>query len=188
MIQAVAEQHPHKRIEIWFQDEARFGQQGTLTRLWARRGSRPPAVRQTQYDYLYVLGAACPETGQSVGLLAPELNTKMVNKFFEQFAAEVDPDVHVVMIWDQAGFHRSHELDVPANVTLIELPPYSPELNPMENLWHYLRAHHWSNRRYADYDELRQAACDAWHESCLEPEIVQSVCHTDYIEHGNLKT
>ena len=70
-IQEIGKAHPDQRIEVWFQDEARFGQQGTLTRKWARKGSRPPAVKQTQYDWLYVIGAVCPETGQSVGRALP---------------------------------------------------------------------------------------------------------------------
>jgi transposase len=186
-VEQVAQAHPGKRIEVWFQDEARFGQQGTLTRQWARRGSRPPAVKQTRYDYLYVLAAACPASGQAVGLLAPHLNTQTVNAFFEQFVKEVDPDVHVVMFWDQAGFHTARTLRPPPNVTLIPLPPYSPELNPIENLWHYLRSHHWSNRSYGDYDDLRQAVCEAWQASCLDSQRIQSVCRCEYTQSSDVK-
>ena len=78
------------KCQVWFQDEARFGQQGTLTRQWTIKGVRPTAWRQTQYDYLYVFGAACPQTGQTVGLLAPYLNTDTVNAFFGEFKKEVD--------------------------------------------------------------------------------------------------
>ena len=134
-----------------------------------------------RYDYLYVLGAACPATGQTVGLLAPQLNTTTVNTFFREFEKEVDPNVHVVMFWDQAGFHTANELKVPANLTLIPLPPYSPELNPIENLWHYLRAHHWSNRTYANYDELLDAATAAWRASCLNNELIKTVCNCTYL-------
>ena len=186
-IERIAREHPEQRIEVWFQDEARFGQQGTLTRKWARSGSRPPAVKQTQYDWLYVIGAACPQSGQTVGLLSPSINVQVMSVFFEQFAAEIDPDVHVVMIWDQAGFHCGKNLRLPANVTILPLPPYSPELNPLENLWHYLRSHHWSNREYADYDALRQAACDAWRTTCLDPEIIKTVCNARYLEERELK-
>jgi transposase len=105
-----------------------------------------------------VIGAVCPQSGQSVGLLAPTVNTDILNAFFEPFAAEVDPKVHVVGVWDQAGFHTAGKLKVPENVTLVSLPPYSPELNPVENLWHYFRSHYGSNRAYGDYDDLRQAA------------------------------
>ena len=106
----------------------------------------------------------------------------MMNAFFEQFMAEVSPAVHVVMVWHQAGFHRSKKLKVPENMTIVPLPPYSPELNPVENLWHYLRSHYWANRIYADYDTLRCAAVDAWHKAALNPAIIQSVCRASYAE------
>jgi len=166
---------------VWFQDEARFGQQGTITRVWAKKGSRPGVVRQIKYDWLYVLGAVCPQTGQSVGLLAPYLNTDSVNAFFKEFKKEANTGVHVVMLWDQAGFHMSKKVKVPENVTLIPLPPYSPEPNPIENLWHYLRSHYWSNRSYVDYDELRLAAIDAWQKSVLDADLIKSVCRTEYV-------
>jgi len=150
------------------------------------RGSRPRTLRQTKYEWLYVIGAVCPQTGQSVGLLSPTINTDMMSSFFEQFAAEVSSNIHVVMVWDQAGFHTSKNLKIPANVTIVPLPPYSPELNPVENLWHYLRSHYWSNRIYADYDALRIAACDAWQQVCLEPAMLRSICHCTYIERSYL--
>jgi transposase len=150
------------------------------------RGSRPRALRQTKYEWLYVIGAVCPQTGQSVGLLSPTINTDMMSSFFEQFAAEVSSNIHVVMVWDQAGFHTSKNLKIPDNVTIVPLPPYSPELNPVENLWHYLRSHYWSNRIYADYDALRIAACDAWQQVCLEPAMLRSICHCPYIERSYL--
>ena len=153
--------------------------------MWAKRGSRPRALRQTKYEWLYVLGPVCPATGQSVGLLSPYLNTQIVNVFFEQFTQEVDPDVHVVMVWDQAGFHTSKGLKIPQNMTIISLPAYSPELNPLENLWHYLRSHYWANRTYADYDALRLAAIEAWQEAALDPSIIQSVCRASYTERTN---
>jgi transposase len=181
-LKQIAAAHPGQEIQAWFQDEARFGQQGTLTRVWSRTGGRPTAVKQTRYDWLHVLAAVCPKTGQAVGLLAPELNTDTVNVFFEQFAREVDPNVQVVMVWDQAGWHTSGKLKIPANVTLIELPPKSPELNPVENLWHYLRSHYWANRAYADYDELRESAAQAWQKACLDAELIRSVCAVSYLE------
>jgi transposase len=124
----------------------------------------------------------CPQTGQSVGLLSPSLNTGVVNAFFQQMAQEVDPQTHVVMFWDQAGFHTSKALKCPKNVTLIRLPPYSPELNPIENLWHYLRSHHWSNRAYGGYEDLEDAACEAWQKSCLDSKLMQSVCACPYLK------
>ncbi len=153
--------------------------------MWALRGSRPRALRQTKYEWLYVIGAVCPQTGQSVGLLSPTINTDMMNSFFEQFISEVSSDIHVVMVWDQAGFHTSKNLKIPANVTIVPLPPYSPELNPVENLWHYLRSHYWANRIYADYDALRIAAVDAWQQAALNKKLIKSVCCALYTQRIN---
>ena len=110
------------------------------------------------------------------------LNTDTVTAFFRQFEQEVDPQVQVFMIWDQAGFHTSDKVRIPPNVTLIPLPPYSPQLNPIEKLWQYLRQHYWSNRVYKNYDHLRQAAREAWQKVCLNPKKVKSICRAKYIE------
>jgi transposase len=144
--------------------------------VWAKRGSRPVAVRQTAYQYVWVFAAVCPETGTSEGLIAPRLNTHSVNAFLDQFSARLAADEHAVMLWDGAGFHRSGKLRMPANITPIQLPAYSPELNPIENLWHYLKSHHWSNRAYANHEELEQAVMQAWHHSVLDTELMKTVC------------
>ena len=70
---------------------------------------------------------------------------------------------------------------VPSNVSLIQLPPYSPELNPVENLWHYLRAHHWSNRRYRDYDALQEEAVRSLCAVREDTETIKTVCNPPYI-------
>lgn len=160
----------------YYQDEARFGQHGTITRVWARVGTRPRAIRQTQYDYLYVFSAVCPETGDAGGLISPHVDTQVMNAFLEQFSRQVPDDVHAVMVLDRAGWHTAAALRVPANVTLVHLPPKSPELNPAENLWHYLRSHYWSNRMYRTWDELKDAAIDAWRRVCLVPELIRTIC------------
>jgi transposase len=168
--------HPDKRVLSYYQDEARFGQHGTITRVWARVGTRPRAIHQTQYDYLYVFSAVCSQTGDACGLISPHVNTGVMNAFLEQFSRELPPEVHAVMVLDQAGWHTSSALKVPGNVTLIHLPPKSPELNPAENLWHYLRSHYWSNRFYKTWEDLREAATDAWRRVCLVPDLVKTVC------------
>jgi transposase len=181
-IKAIATEHPGKRLRVYFQDESRFGQQGTTTNVWAQRGSRPTAVRQTEYQYLWVIGAVCPETGHAEGLLSPQLNTKIINTFLEQFSTTIPEDEQAVMIWDGAGFHTAKALRVPANVTLVQLPPYSPEPNPIENLWHSLKSHYWSNRAYADYNALENAAMTAWRKAVLDIDLMQTVCAAPYIE------
>jgi hypothetical protein len=109
----VQSKHPHKSIELWFSDEARFGQQGTITRIWAPRCSRPRAVRQTKYEWIYVIGAICPQTGKSSGLLSPYISAEIMNIYLQQFSREVAEDVHAVLIWDQVVFHKSKALKIP---------------------------------------------------------------------------
>jgi transposase len=178
----IAQSHPNRRLRVFLQDESRFGQQGTTTNVWAPKGSRPTAVRQTEYEYLWVLGAVCPETGHSEGLLSPRLNTDAVQAFLGEFSKTLAPDEHAIMLWDGAGFHTSQQLRMPDNITVLQLPPYSPELNPMENLWHYLKSHYWSNRAYQDYEELEEAAIDAWRIAALDPDLMKTVCHAPYLE------
>ena len=99
-----------------------------------------------------------------------------MNAFLEQFSKELPADAHAAMVLDRAGWHVAGALRVPDNVTLIHLPPKSPELNPTENLWHYLRSHYWSNRLYKTWDELKAAAVDAWRAVCLVPSLIRTVC------------
>ena len=166
---------------MWCEDELRFGQQGTNSRKWAPTGSRPPAIKQTKYDWLYVLGAICPATGQSVGMISPHIDAKIVSIFLQEMSRQIERNVHIVLIWDRAGFHSPHAVQVPENITLMPLPPYSPELNPTENLWHYLRGHYWSNREYEDWGALNDAVCSAWQETCLNPEKIRTICNAPYL-------
>jgi putative transposase len=181
-IDAIAEQHPGCEVRVYFEDEARFGTQGTITRVWAPRGSRPRAVRQNGREWLYVLMAVCVGTGAASALIMPELNAAVVNLFLEQFSGELPAGVHAVLIWDGAGYHTSKDLVVPSNVSLIQLPPYSPELNPVENLWHYLRSHHWSNQEYEGYEGLKEKAVDTLCVVCSDAKNLKSICNADYVQ------
>ena len=180
-IDAIAAERPGQQVRVYFQDEARFGTQGTITRVWARKGSRPRAVRQNGREWLYVLVAVCAATGAASALIMPELNTAVINLFLEQFSQGLPAGVHAVLIWDGAGFHTGGDVVVPGNVSLIQLPPYSPELNPVENLWHYLRAHHWSNREYEGYEGLQREAVRSLCVVCDDAEKLKSICNADYV-------
>lgn len=168
---------------MWFQDEARIGQQGTLTRCWAETGSRPTAVKQTEYEWIYLFGAVNPMTGASSALLAPCVNTDYMNHHLRFISETVACDVHVILVLDQAGWHSSQDLQAPENITLLALPAYSPELNPVERLWQYLRSHFLSNRPYRNYDDLFTTCGDAWNR--LTTEQFCSICHTEWIQHEN---
>ena len=160
-----------------------MGQQGMLTRCWAATGSRPTAVKQTEYEWLYVFGSVNPLTGASSALLAPTVNTDYMNHHLRFISEQAGPEVHVVLVLDQAGWHVAKALKVPENVSLLYLPAYSPELNPIERLWGYLKSHYLSNRAYADYDDLLCACTDAWNQ--IAPEQFYTLCYTEWVLHEN---
>ena len=166
---------------MWFEDEARFGQKSTLTKVWARKGSRPTMMNQSEYGNIHVVAAACPETGQAEATCASKLNSGTMSEFLTQLGQRISSDKHVFLILDRASYHRSKSLKIPSNVKIVHLPPYSPELNPIENLWHYLRSHCWSNRIYKDAKALYQAAEDGWNSVCLKPGKVKTICAVHYV-------
>ena len=104
------------------QDEARIGQQGTLTRVWARTGSRPSAVRQTEYEWVYLWAAVEPATGASAAMITPTVDTALMRQFLAGLSGTLGPDEHAVLVLDQAGWHVAKALAVPANLTLLFLP------------------------------------------------------------------
>ena len=161
-------------------DEARIGQQGTLTNMWAPTGSRPTAVKQTKYEWAYLYAAVESATGFSSAIIAPEVNTGTMNSFLRVLSSEVAPHDFVVLIMDQAGWHKSRALRVPDNIVVLYLPPKSPEINPVERLWHYMRSHYLSNRAYDDYNHIKDATTTAYRS--LTADVLRSVCRCDYLE------
>jgi hypothetical protein len=134
------------KIEIWFQDEARIGQKNKITCRWARRGTRPSAPHDQRTQSAYIFGAICPAEGKGAGLVMPHCNTHAMTAHLAEISAAVAPGAHAVVILDQAGWHMSKALVVPDNITLLPLPPRSPELNAVENIWQYLHENWLSNR------------------------------------------
>jgi len=176
--------HPDQEVQVWFQDEARVGQQGTLSTVWAERGSRPAAVKQTEYQWVHLFAAVNPLTGASSALLAPHANTNYMNAHLRFIAEAAGAGAHVVLVLDGAGWHAgSKGLVVPANVTLLTLPPYSPELNPVERVWRYLRQNYLSNRAFKDYDEIFQVAGDAWRR--LDAATLASITATAWLRRAS---
>jgi hypothetical protein len=106
----------------------RVGQQGTLTRIWARRGTRPRAPRDRRYAWVYLFGAVCPERAVGAGLVLPFANTEAMSLHLQEISRQVTPGAHAVLVLDGAGWHGAAALVVPHNLTLLPLPPSSPEL------------------------------------------------------------
>ena len=164
-----------KPLEIWFQDEARIGQQGTLTRVWAKRGTRPRAPRDRRYDWAYIFGAACPARRTAAALVVPTADATVMALHLAEIARHVAPGAHAALVLDGAGYHVAKVLAVPDNVTLVPLPPYAPELNPMENVWEYLRANKLAITVFDDYDDIVDKACAAWRFFAHDPNRIASI-------------
>ena len=181
MIDAVAREHPGERVELWFMDEARVGQKGGVTHVWYQKGVRPRGVRQQGFSSAYLFGAVCPERGEGVALVLPEVSTAAMGVFLAELARAVPAGTHAALVLDGAGWHVSDDLTVPANLTLIYPPPYSPELNPVERVWLYLRERFLSHRWLEDYDAIVQACCQAWNAMVADPERLRSITSYPWI-------
>jgi hypothetical protein len=161
---------------VWFQDEARIGQKNSLTRVWGQTGSRPVAPKDLGFASAYVFGAVCPSEGKAAALIMPICNTAAMNHHLSEISSQVAADAHAVVILDGAGWHRSQGLVVPGNVTLLELPPYSPELNPVERIWHYLRSHWLANSVFRSLADIMDACETAWNRFAADHGVIRSLC------------
>jgi hypothetical protein len=149
--------------------------------LWARRGSRPAAPRDQHYTWAYLFGAVCPARGVGAGLVLPAANTNAMNLHLAEISATVAPGAHAVLTIDGAGWHQTGgRLVVPSNITLLHLPPYSPELNPVENVWAFLRSNKLNNRVFDIYDAIVDACCDAWNWLIAQPECIATIASRPY--------
>ena len=136
-MRAAAEAHADKQIALWFMDEARVGQKGRTTHRWWVKGQRPPGLSDQRFESAYIFAAVRPATGEDFALVLPRVSAVAMSTFLAAFAQTVSDDTHVVMVLDQAGWHDARALRVPETVTLVSLPAYSPELNPVERVWLY---------------------------------------------------
>jgi hypothetical protein len=165
----------NKPIEIWWQDEARIGQKNGIVRQWAKRGTRPRQPADQRYQNAYLFGAICPARGTGAALALPYADTHAMQLHLEEISRTVKRGAHAVLLMDRAGWHTTTKLRVPKNITPIFLPSRAPELNPVENVWQYLRSNWLSNRVFEDYDAIIEAACKAWQNLIAEPATIRSI-------------
>jgi hypothetical protein len=93
-------------------------------------------VRDNRHDSVHLFGAICPGRGVGAAIIMPAVNTEAMNEHLKEISTQVSPGAHAVLVCDGAGWHQpGKRLRVPHNITLMPLPPYAPELNPMENVW-----------------------------------------------------
>lgn len=133
-----------------------------MTRVWAKRGTRPRAPRDQRYEWAYLFGAVCPQRCAAAALVMPTANAEVMSLHLAEIARNVAPGAHAALVLDGAGYHIAADLNVPPNITLVPLPPHAPELNPMENVWEYLRSNKLAITVFDSYEDILDTACDAW--------------------------
>lgn len=130
--------------------------------------------------WTYIFGAICPKKGKGAGLVLPYCDTGAMQEHLAEISQAVDPCAHAVLILDQAGWHVTPKLKVPENITLMFLPPRSPELNPVENVWQFMRDNWLSNRVFRDYDDIVDQCCRAWNRLIDQPWKIMSIGLRDW--------
>ena len=162
-------------MEVWFQDQARVGQQGTITRIWAKRGTRPRMCRDRRFTWAYLFGAICPARGTGAALVMPEVSIDAMNKHLAEISRNVSVGAFALLLLDGVGWHASPQIVVPNNIVLLPLPAYAPELNAVENVWDYLRSNYLSNAVWETYTAIVDACCTAWNALIALPDVITSI-------------
>ncbi len=175
---------PDTVVEIWFQDEIRVGQKNGLVYQWAKRGTRPRQPKDQRYASCYIFGAVCPARDVGAALVMPYADTEAMQKHLDEIAKNVAPKAHAVMLMDGAGWHKSGDLNIPKNISPMIIPPYSPELNPVENIWQFLRQTYLSNQVFEDYDKIVDACCEAWKRLTNEAGRITSIASRKWAING----
>lgn len=122
----------------------------------------------------------CPEKGKGAGLVLPRCDSEAMSLHLAEISRSVDPGAHAVLMLDGAGWHSAHDLVVPANITLLLLPPCAPELNPVENVWQFLRDTWLGDRIFSSYDDIVDRCCEAWSRFIDQPWKIMSIGLRDW--------
>ena len=152
-----------------------MGQKNGRTRIWAKTGTRPRLPADQRYENAYLFGAICPRQGKGAALMLPKANTDAMQMHLDEISRNVAARAHAIVLMDRAGWHNTDKLKIPKNLSIILLPSRSPELNPVENIWQYLRQNWPSNRVFDSYDAILDAGCNAWNSLLAKPETIMSI-------------
>jgi putative transposase len=161
-----------------FQDEAGFGRINKPRYCWCRKGFRPSVPCHRIREYRYAYGAVDPQSGDSFFLVLPYCNTACMNVFLRELSKEY-PDDYLLVVADGAAWHTAKGLIIPDNIEIIPLPPYTPEMNPIEQIWAWIRIHGFRNDCFVTLDKVIDRLCDTI--SSLSSNTVKSITHRDWI-------
>ena len=152
-----------------------MGQKNGRARIWAKRGTRPRLPADQRYANAYLFGAICPRWGKGAALMLPIANTAAMQMHLDEISCNVAAKAHAVVLMDRAGWHGTDKLKVPKNLTILLLPSRSPELNPVENIWQFMRGNWLSNRIFESHDQIIALCCEAWNKLIDRPWKIMSI-------------
>jgi len=170
----------HEECDVYFQDEGIFGRMSNPVGCWASSGIRPylPLQRMRQYDYVYA--ALCPKTGDLFSLIMPESNIQCMQIFLNEFQA-YRGEKKTIMIMDNAGWHTTEKINQIPNLKLAFQPPYSPELNPVEQLWKHIRNNYTHNHFWHSLSQMEEYLCDILAKLSKRPDGIRSFSLFDWM-------
>lgn len=162
-----------------FQDEAGFGRINKPKYCWCFKGLRPSVPCHHIREYRYAYGAVEPKTGKSFFLVLPYCNTDCMNVFLRELS-KAYPNDFILLVADGAAWHRSKNLETPQNIEIFPLPPYTPEMNPIEQIWKEIRKRGFRNEVFQTLDKVVQRLCDVI--CSITPKTISSITHRDWID------
>lgn len=161
-----------------FQDEAGFGRINKPKYCWCEKGIRPTVPCHHIREYRYAYGAVEPMTGDGFFLVMPYCNTDCMNLFLQELSKKYSDDF-IVLACDGARWHKSNTLQIPENIELVFIPPYTPEMNPIEQIWEELREKGFKNQVFQTLDKVVERLCDV---ICnLTSDTIKSITGRDWI-------
>ena len=183
----ITESQSRKPLVVFFEDEGRFGRISREMYCWVKKDIIPAVARQMVREYIYAYSAIAPQTGDCFSMIAPCCNTEAMNCFLTQLAKQY-AGYRIVLLLDKAGWHISKNIRLADNLQLLHLPPYSPELNPVELLWREIRKKYFHNKIFNSLDEVEDTLSDALLSAHLNPTAVQQLskgyCYFNNIDGG----
>lgn len=186
LVSAIADEVPRgKPLRVLFEDEASFGRISETRRCWAPPGVRPTVPHQYVRDHLQALAAVCPMDGRMSWSLAPHLDADAMSAFLAATRRRFPRDYCAIFL-DGAGWHIAQTLRVPKHMRLVFLPPYSPELNPVEPLWGHIREKYFANRLFTTLGAVEQQLRVAFEDLEGDPALVRSIANFNWLKSPGL--
>lgn len=169
-----------KPLLVFFQDEGRFGRINNIQRCWCSYRERAIVGKQIIREYMYAYTAVCPQNGENFSLVMPDVDTVSMNIFLSKLSRKYK-DSRIILVMDKAGWHKSKTLEIPENICLLFILSNSPELNPVEHIWDYIRETFFNNRVFNSLETVVDKLCIALRHLYTAKEKVKSMTLFDWI-------